>query len=80
VSRLPGISDRQANWAVRLIYWLSKRKIGFVTPGTRVRAYWPKWLLRSSRLDALLASPCEIPENLKELAQLKAAALVGCPF
>lgn len=80
MSRIPGVGDRSATWRVRLLFWLIKRRIGVVTPGTRIRAYWPQWLKRSGLLDTLLAGRGTIPASLKELAQLRVAALVGCPF
>ncbi|MGH9583067.1 MAG: hypothetical protein ACRD4O_09050 [Bryobacteraceae bacterium] len=80
MSRIPGVDDRGASWRIRFIFWLVKRKVGVVTPGTRIRALWPKWLERSGFLDALMAAHGAVPDSLKELAQIKAAALVGCPF
>jgi hypothetical protein len=80
MSRIPGVDNRTAGWRVRFIFWLVKRKIGVITPGTRIRAHWPQWLERSGFLDGLMAARGTMPEELKELAQLKAAALVGCPF
>lgn len=80
MSRIPGIDSRSAGWRVRFLFWLVKRKIGVITPGTRIRAHWPQWLERSGMLDSLLAAHGALPDSLKELAQLKAAALIGCPF
>jgi hypothetical protein len=34
----------------------------------------------SSRLDLFVASPGLVPVKLKELVQVKVAAMVGCPF
>lgn len=80
MSRIPGVDNRSAGWRVRLLFWLVKRKMGLISPGTRIRAHWPQWLERGGLLDSLIAAHGTVPTSLKELAQLKAAALVGCPF
>jgi hypothetical protein len=64
VVRSQGVQDNEAGLLTRIIFWLTKRRLGRVPLGMRVRA----------------VSQGAIPVRLKELAQLKVAMMVGCPF
>lgn len=78
--RSQGVQDNQAGLVTRLIFWLAKRRLGHVPLGTRVRALDPKYLRAALRLDLYGHSKRQVPMHLKELAQLKTALMVGCPF
>ena len=80
MSRTTGVQDREAGLRTRLIFWLTKRRLGRVPPSARIQARDPKLLELSSRMTAHLAGPGVVSHKLKELAQLKVAAMVGCPF
>ena len=80
MSRSQGVSDHQAGLVTRLLFWLAKRALGRVPRGMRVRAFDPKYLRRAVRMDLYAAAPGTVPMHLKELAQLKVALMVGCPF
>ncbi len=75
-----GVSDREAPLRTRLIYWFVKRRLKRIPLGVRIRARDPKLLARSVKMDLLIASAVTVPSKLKELAQLKVAMMVGCPF
>jgi len=80
MERATGVSDRDAGWRTRFLFWLVKRRLRRVPLGTRLRAHDPKLLANSLRMDAHTASPGAVSLMLKELAQLKVAVTVGCPF
>lgn len=80
MSRIQGVEAKDANWRTRILFWLIKRKLGRVSKISKIKAHWPKFLELTSRMDALVAAPGTVPDSLRELAQLKVAALVGCPF
>ena len=80
MSRATGVSDREAGLRTRFIYWLVKRRLGRISPAVRIRARDPKLLEIAGRMDIHTAGSFTVPANLKELAQIKVAALVGCPF
>jgi hypothetical protein len=80
MTRATGVSDREAGLRTRFIYWLIERKMGRIPLGTRIRARDPKLLELAGRMDLHTASPGSVPMNLKELAQVKVAVMVGCPF
>ena len=64
----------------RLLFFFTKRAIHRVPLGMRIRAFDPKYLRYAARLDMYGAAKGTVPFNLKELAQLKVALMVGCPF
>ena len=80
MSRSQGVQNHEAGLFTRILFWFAKRRLGHVPLGTRVRAFDPKYLRRAVRLDLYGIAPGTVPIHLKELAQLKVAMMVGCPF
>ena len=80
MARSGGVSDREAGLRTRFIYWLVKRRLGRISPGVRIRARDPKLLELAGRMDIHTAASLAVPARLKELAQIKVAVMVGCPF
>jgi len=80
MTRATGVSDGEAGLRTRFIYWLVKRRLGRLSLGVRIRARDPKLLEVAARMDIHTAASLTVPANLKELAQIKVAVLVGCPF
>lgn len=80
MDRAAGVQDNQAGPAVRAILAKVKQRLGRVSPGMKVRALDPRFLRASVPLDFYNASKGKVPSKLKELAQLKVAMMVGCPF
>ena len=80
VNRGKGIQDEDAGLRTRLIFWLAKRRYGLVPLSTRIRANEPKLLALCERMSKYTRLPGAVPPKLKELVQLKVAAMVGCPF
>ena len=78
--RSQGVQDNEAGLITRIIFWLAKRRLGRVPLAMRVRARDPKLFRNIVRMDLCATSPGTIPMRLKELAQLKVAMMVGCPF
>ena len=78
--RSEGVHDNEAGLLTRIIFWLTKRRIGRVPLGMRVRARDPKLFRNVVRMDLYAVSQRAIRPRLKELAQLKVAMMVGCPF
>lgn len=65
---------------VRMVYSLTKRKLGRVAMPVQVTAHhlkilWAYCQMEQSQLSSKLVDP-----RLKGLVQLRAATLVGCPF
>ena len=80
MSRSQGVPDDKAGLLTRILFWFAKRALGHVPLGMRVRALDPKYLRRAARMDLYSAARGTVPVRLKELAQLKVALMVGCPF
>jgi len=64
----------------RLLFYFARRRLRRVPLGMRIRAFDPTYLRHAARLDIYCAAEDALPANLKELAQLKVALMVGCPF
>jgi len=78
--RSEGVQNRQAGLTARFIFFLAKRFLGRIPLGTRIRAFDTKYLRYAVRMDLYSAAKGVVPMHLKELAQLKTALMVGCPF
>lgn len=64
----------------RILFFFAKRALGHVPLGMRIRAFDPKLVRLGVRMDLYAASKGVVPMHLKELAQLKTALIIGCPF
>lgn len=78
--RIPGVSKRGASLFVRLSYWFSQRRFGRVADPLRIMGHH-SWVSFGSGMFELASERSKLVEpRLKDLAQIKAATLVGCPF
>ena len=80
VTRARGVQDHEAGFRTRLIFWRAKRRFGHVPHPTRIRANDPELLRLWERMSKYTVTPGIVSPRLKELVQLKVAAMVGCPF
>ena len=64
----------------RLVYTLTKRKLGRVVMPVQVTAHHPTLLWGYGQMEQSLLSSHRMDEALKELATLRVSTLVGCPF
>ncbi len=78
--RIPAIEPAQANLFTRFVYWMTKRSVGRVIVPVKVTAHHPGLLRGVGQMEQAQAAAHSIPETLKELASIKAAMMVGCPF
>jgi hypothetical protein len=78
--RTNGVQDREAGVFSKLIFWRAKRRYGHVPLSTRVRAYDPKLLALAELMGGYTSARGKLLPKLKELVQLKVAAMVGCPL
>lgn len=79
-TRAPGVQDHEASPSILAAFRRAKRRYGHVPLSTRIRATEPKLLDAAERMNKYTASPGAVDPKLKELVQLKVAAMVGCPF
>jgi len=64
----------------RIIYALTKRKVGRVVMPVKIAAHHAKLLWGYGQMEQSLLSSRMVDAALKDLAQLRVATLVGCPF
>ena len=64
----------------RIVYWLTKRKLGRVVMPVQIVAHHSRLLWGYGQIEQSLASSRLVDASLKDLAQLRVATLVGCPF
>jgi len=82
--RIQGAQPNQqgplAGLFTRIVYMLTKRKVGRVVMPVQIVAHHPKILWGYGQMEQSLASSHLIDTALKNLAQLRVATLIGCPF
>ena len=79
-TRAEGVQDHEAGPRTKLIFRRVERRYGHIPVPTRLRAHDPKLLELCEGMSRYTVAPGGIPANLKELAQLKVATMVGCEF
>jgi alkylhydroperoxidase family enzyme len=80
MSRVVGVSDQKAGWFLKLLYFLARRQVGHVPEPLRVMAHHGAILGGAAAFETAFARARRVPARLKDLAALRAATLVGCPF
>jgi len=84
MARIPGASSNQGNLLRRLfvsvVYSLTKRKVGKVVLPVQITAHHLKVLWGYGQMEQAMLGSNLVPPVLKNLAQLRVATLVGCPF
>jgi hypothetical protein len=80
MSRVQGVKDNEAGIRVRLIFNRIKRRLGSIPLSARIRAHDLELLRVSEKMSAHNTRSVTVAPKLKELAQLKVAAMVGCPL
>jgi AhpD family alkylhydroperoxidase len=85
MSRIEGVTDKQAGPLVRVIYRLVRREISKITgqPGRLtgdipIRAHRPRMLIGYGMLEKAFASKPTVEPRLRALAVLKSAVMQGC--
>lgn len=80
MARIDGVPEGKASPAVRFAYWLARRRFGKVPEPLTVVAHHSRLSKGYAAFELALDRSRLVDERLKALAQLKAAALIGCPF
>jgi hypothetical protein len=80
MARLAGVSDSQAGLMTRAAFSGAKRMVGKVPLPMRIMALNP-WVMRAyGGFEMAIRRARRLEPNLKELASIKVAAMVGCVF
>ena len=80
MARIRGVQPDEANWFTKFVYWMTKRKAGRVIVPTQVTAHHTRLLRAMGEMEMGQAAAKAVDATLKELASIKAATLIGCPF
>jgi len=86
MAHMTGVEPADAGWLTRLVYWFVRRKFGKLTGQQRliepvkVAAHHPRLLRAIGQMEGGLEAARSVPAELKLLASLQAAMLIGCPF
>ena len=76
----PGSQGLFQGMFTRIVYSLTKRKVGRVVMPVRIAAHHSKLLWGYGQMEQSLGASRLVEAALKDLAQLRVATLVGCPF
>jgi AhpD family alkylhydroperoxidase len=80
MTRIQGVRDGQGNPFVRFTYRETRKRVGRVIEPVRVLARRPLLLAGNGAMEIAFERSDAADERVKELATLKAAAMVGCEF
>ena len=76
----PGQQGLVRGLFTRIVYAMTKRRVGRVVMPVQLVANHAKLLWGYGQMEQSLLSSRLVDEALKNLAQLRVATLVGCPF
>ena len=80
MDRAIGVEYGKAAWITKRLYSALKKRLGLVPKSKMLAAHHTPTLFATTWMDAVCAGARTVPMALKELAQLKVAVMVGCPF
>ena len=84
MARIPGADPSRQSFFhglfTRLVYSLTKRKVGRVVMPARIVAHHSKLLWGYGQMEQSLLGSGLVDASLKDVAELRVATLVGCPF
>jgi alkylhydroperoxidase family enzyme len=80
MTRIDGVSRKQAGPLIRLVYRFSRRALGRDVDPIAVYAHAPRLLIGYGAFEQATAKQHRVDERLKALAETKAAAVVNCEF
>ncbi len=84
MARIGGVEPNQQGLLqglfTRIIYSMVKRKVGRVVMPVKIAAHHAKLLWGYGQMEQSLFASKLVDAGLKNLAQLRVATLVGCPF
>jgi hypothetical protein len=80
ISRVEEIAKKRGGFFDRLIDWYSRRNFGMIIDPIRIMSL-NRWILAASgAFESVNARARSVNLKLKELAQIKAATMIGCPW
>jgi hypothetical protein len=80
VARIEGVSRKKAGWIVRLADRVARRRLGRSVEPIWLLGHRPALLFGVGVFEGVMQRGGCVEARLKELAQIRVATLVGCPF
>jgi alkylhydroperoxidase family enzyme len=90
MTRIAGVSPRQASWTTRLVYRFMRRGMGRLTGSEPARgsgiepievwAHHPRMLSGMGRFQQAVRKADGVDERIKNLMELKGAQMIGCEY
>jgi hypothetical protein len=84
MARIEGAEPSRLGWfggpLARIVYALTRRKVGRVVMPVQVTAHHPQILWGYGQMEQSMLSSHRVEIVLKDLATLRVATLIGCPF
>jgi AhpD family alkylhydroperoxidase len=80
MTRIEGVPPARAGLPAKVAYWMTRRQFGRMVDPVAVYAHAPSLLSGYGMLEQATAKQNRVPERLKALGELKAAAVVSCEF
>lgn len=74
------LGAREGGWFVRFVYWMTRRRLGRVPQPIGVMAHHRAVLAAVGGFELAFEKANRLQPQLRELAQVKVATLVGCRF
>jgi len=79
VARIEGVI-RGGSLLARVVFWMSRRKLGRVIGPLRVHALHTRLLAGVGSMETAQEKASTVPTTVKVLAEVLVAMRVGCPF
>ena len=84
MARITGADPKRQSWLsglfTRIVYSVTKRKLGHVVAPVEVTAHHSRILWGYGQMEQSLSGSKLVDAGLKHLAEVRVATLVGCPF
>ena len=80
MARIPGVEPKEAGLFTRIAYYMTKRRLGRVIMPIKIKAHHPRLLRATAHMELGQEAVKTVPAQLKTLAQVKVALMIGCPF
>lgn len=77
--RIREMSESKGGLLVKVAYWFSLKRFGKIVAPVKVMCHHFWVLLGSGAFETAFERTKKVDTRLKELAQIKVAAMVGCP-
>ena len=82
--RIAGADPAKQGWLsglfTRLVYKMTKKKLGHVAGPAQIIAHHARILWGYGQMEQSISGAALVQAELKHLAEMRVATLVGCPF